>query len=118
MTPSKEKVHDALSNLTHYSRSKFSRDCSRSETEEEMSTEMLVASEVEALMTSELSRVEKETENRVWREAGEMALQKKIDLNYQPDMQDLQSVARFSADAGYCEACKDISSTLLSQVKE
>lgn len=49
-----EEIEEKMSYLTHYSRSKFSRDCSRNETEEEKSTEMIVVSECQEIIKNSL----------------------------------------------------------------
>jgi hypothetical protein len=72
-------------------------------------------------LLSELLRVEKETENRVWREASEIALKSEADEARGWDL-DAEHIGECCpgddcADI-YNHACKDISSTLLSQVKQ
>lgn len=66
---------------------------------------------------SELSRVEKETENRVWREAGEMVEKMRRQTILEGEVFD-PLLADSACVAGYNTALSDISSTLLSQVKK
>ena len=77
-------------------------------------------------LLSELSRVEKETENRVWREAVGIANGKRLERrlgNVRVAVYYDQSHKRKNGfpplkALGYNTACSDISSTLLSQVKQ
>ena len=73
----------------------------------------------EIFLLSELSRVEKETENRVWREASEMVLKIRptVSIDTETHGQTLIMNAR-SLNGVVTAVVSDISSTLLSQVKQ
>lgn len=56
-TQAVEEIKEKINYLPHYYRSIFSRDCSRQETEEEMSTEMIGAKEVQSILKDIITNI-------------------------------------------------------------
>lgn len=52
-----EMIRGEIERLTHYYRSKFSPDCSRNETDEEKSTEMITKEDIKHILDSHINKL-------------------------------------------------------------